>query len=186
MGKHSPSAPCGLLVPSIFFFVFPRLSRFTVTSLMIIVFRRSREIFSAKKSGPALNRKTKLATVTEFLPARWSDVFYLQELVETKTREIRRDKHLQSLWGQKHNREATLGAYFPLKQQRQSHYDGVLYYGEWCLCLSQSGPTIACFCALSREFLNNVAVNKTKCISVTVGCVYLQLCALRGGCSSGR
>lgn len=185
MGKHSPSAPCGLLVPSIFFFVFPRLSRFTVTSLMIIVFRRSREIFSAKKSGPALNRKTKLATVTEFLPARWSDVFYLQELVETKTREIRRDKHLQSLWGQKHNREATLGAYFPLKQQRQSHYDGVLYYGEWCLCLSQSGPTIACFCALSREFLNNVAVNKTKCISVTVGCVYLQLCALRGVCSSG-
>lgn len=190
MGKHSPSAPCGLLVPSIFFFVFPRPSRFTVTSLMIIVFRRSREIFSAKKTVPALNyRKTKLATVTEFLPARWSDVFYLQELVETKTREIRRDKHLQSLWGQKHNCEETLGAYFPLKQQRQSHYDGavsVLYYGEWCLCLSQSGPTIACFCALSREFLNNVAVNKTKCISVTVGCVYLQLCALRGVCSSGR
>lgn len=60
---------------------------------MIIVFRRSREIFLAKKTVPALNyRKTKLATVTEFLPARWSDVFYLQELVETKTREIRRDK----------------------------------------------------------------------------------------------
>lgn len=74
------------------FFVFPRPSRFTVTSLMIIVFRRSREIFSAKKTVPALNyRKTKLATVTELLPARWSDVS-LQELVETKTREIRRDK----------------------------------------------------------------------------------------------
>lgn len=59
---------------------------------MIIVFRRSREIFSAKKTVPALNyRKTKLATVTELLPARWSDVS-LQELVETKTREIRRDK----------------------------------------------------------------------------------------------
>lgn len=185
MGKHSPSAPCGLLVPSIFFLFF------TAVSVHSHVFddhrfQTQQGDISAKKTVPALNyRKTKLATVTEFLPARWSDVFYLQELVETKTREISRDKHLQSLWGQKHNREATLGAYFPLKQQRQSHYDGVLYYGEWCLCLSQSGPTIACFCALSREFLNNVAVNKTKCISVTVGCVYLQLCALRGVCSSG-
>ena len=148
----------------LFFFVFPRPSRFTVTSLMIIVFRHSREIFPAKKNGRALNyRKTKLATVTEFLPAGWSDVS-LQELVETKTREIRRKKHLQSLWGQKHNCEATLGAYFSFKQQRQSHYDGVLYYGEWCLCLSQSGPTIACFCARSREFLDNVAVKKANVV----------------------
>lgn len=125
MGKHSPSAPCGLLVPSIFFWFFTAVS---VHSHVFDehCFRRSREIFSAKKTVPALNyRKTKLATVTELLPARWSDVS-LQELVETKTREIRRDKHLQSLWGQKHNCEATLGAYFPLKQQRQSHYDGAV------------------------------------------------------------